>query len=675
VCNPSRSPTSKLLTVNMSVKLQQDQVIDLISPMLTGSAQTMVVTKEGISVSVPTNLFKIFSKTLSALLDVSPCITTSIILPECSLSTLQNIIEILTKGYSRHCKITEDNNSKVLNNIIEVSNSLGLDLSNMNFERKGQETILAKSKQTRKLEEDKGFGRSSKSVKNIKEEEQELNLAFQCFLCNKTFKSATPLGYHYCKHLINDLQALDLSESIQNEKCLKCERTFFDNNAMLSHFGVKHGYINEILEAKGLPQLLLEDDNPSTPLKVKTENREQLERSCELCIQDFSSVPVSSLAYHYCNHFSDKMQTYFSTYYFNKTCKICKKSFGTIDKLMVHIGVRHGKINNILNSVHLKPLRFPKKKKAKTTSADLQTTPFANEKVLRALREPKQERGSSYTNEHEQQFQVSRKKLEAKICFICDKTNGNLALLKQHICTHFWDELKIISAEIVINGKTCGICNEDSQNLTTLMKHIAITHGKLDEILDSKGYPTLNKNSRKLPIQKEKVSRKYSTSDIKEIRECEICNKELESLSKLGQHMVSLHFFKEIRETYNHLYNGKECTLCNNSYTKNTLVMHIGATHNKLDEVLVKNGYRPLKTKIVPNFKKITIKKERPDATESTNELDYFEKNSQEDQSSNEAENLIENGQSSTDDSLNATNQSETLDEISLVDTYSVKYI
>merc|ERR1712098_682414 len=131
------------------------------------------------------------------------------------------------------------------------------------------------------------------------------------------------------------------------------------------------------------------------------------------------------------------------------------------------------------------------------------------------------------------------------------------------------------------------------------------------------------------------------------------------------------------RETYNHLYNGKECTLCNNSYTKNTFVMHIGATHNKLDEVLAKNGYRPLRAKIVPNFKKIAIKKERPDATESTNEFVHFEGNSQEDQSNNEAENLLdnENGQSSNDDSLNATNQSETLDEISLVDTYSVKYI
>jgi len=83
-----------------------------------------------------------------------------------------------------------------------------------------------------------------------------------------------------------------------------------------------------------------------------------------------------------------------------------------------------------------------------------------------------------------------------------------------------------------------------------------------------------------------------NTSEIKEIRECEVCNKEFESVSKLGQHMVTGHFLKEIRETYQDLYNGTECLLCNNTYSKNVFVMHmhIGATHNKLDEVLAKMG-------------------------------------------------------------------------------------
>jgi len=607
----------------MSIRLQQDQVIDLMSPMVMGSVQTLVVTKEGISVSVSTTLLRIFSKTLSTILDLPPCVSTSIILPDCSLPTLHNILEILTRGYSNQSRITEEaEQHEVIKDIIEVSALLGIDITNVHFGSKSEGNIHVKSKQTRNLVREN----HSKTVNNIKKEAPDMNLAFQCTLCNKTFKSASPLGYHYCKHLYGDLEALDFSEFIQDEKCMKCDRTFFDKNAMLRHLGVQHGYINQVLEAKGLPQLQLEDDNPSMMnVNIKTENAEQMERSCELCVQDFSNVPISSLAYHYCNHFSNKMQIYFSRFYYGETCKICKKKFKTLDSLMFHIGVRHGKINIILGAEQLKPVRFPKKKKAKTSS-EFQTSIFTKEKVLKAFVEPKQESGSNLNSD---QLQISREKLESKTCFICDKSSGSLANLRQHICTHFWNDLKTISADASIDEKTCGICKEKSPSATQLIKHIAITHGKLDEILESKGYPTLNKNSKKCPVPRNKAPRRNSTSDIKEIRECEICNKEFETVSKLGQHMVTGHFLKEIRDTYKSLYNGKECVLCNNAYTRNVFVMHIGATHNKLDEVLTKNGYRPLKAKIVPNFKKITIKKERPDTSESTNEFSYFEENSQ----------------------------------------------
>ena len=526
----------------------------------------------------------------------------------------------------------------------------------MDFGRRTKEVVIRKSKQTRKAFKQRNFTHVPETVSNIKVEELDKSLAFQCTLCNKTFKSAAPLGYHYCKHFSKDLQDLDISDLVQDEKCLKCERKFFDKNAMLSHVGVKHGLINDILEAKGLPQLQLDDENPSSSVNIKTEREDDsLERSCEICVQDFSTVPISSLAYHYCNHFSAKIGTFFSRYYTDKTCNICKKNFKTINSLMVHIGVRHGKINSILNSEQLKPLRFPKKKKPSSTVKDSsKSSIFAKEKVLDALREPKLETGSKNVIS-EQKLQISREKLEAKTCFICDKTSGNKGNLKHHIASHFWNELKNISSDLVTNGKTCGICNETSQTVTTLIKHIAITHGKLDEILESRGYPTLNlrKKSSK-EASESKVPRKYSTSDIKEIRECEICNKEFETVSKLGQHMVTGHFMKEIRETYRELYNGKECLLCNNTYARNVFIMHIGATHNKLDEVLAKNGYRPLKAKIVPNLKKIHIKKERPDADEVTNEYSSLKENAQE--LSNEGNSLAEEShrdqiELSTDDS------------------------
>ena len=336
----------------MSIKLQQDNPMDLMSPILIGSGQTLVVTKEGLSVSVSTTLLRMFSKTLSSYLDLPPCISTSIIIPDCSLSTLSNLIEILTKGISKQCTNAEDG-SDLVNDIVEVSALLGIAISSLNFGRSGKESMLEQSKQTRKIAEDnllkKTSHRSSKIVKNIKVEDQDLSSVFQCTLCNKTFKSAAPLGYHYCKHFSKELQSLDFSDLVQNEKCVKCDRTFFDRNAMLSHIGVKHSYINDILEAKGLPQLQLEEEVPA--VNIKTESDESVERSCEICVQDFSSVPISSLAYHYCNHYSEKMGIFFARFYMDKTCKICRKNFNTVDSLMVHIGVRHGMVSSIAISM------------------------------------------------------------------------------------------------------------------------------------------------------------------------------------------------------------------------------------------------------------------------------------------------------------------------------------
>jgi len=673
----------------MSIKLQQDNPIDLMSPILLGSAQTLIVTKEGLSVSVSTTLLRMFSKTLPSILNLHPCTSTSIIIPDCSLFTLSILIEILTKGYSKQCT---DESSDVIHDIIEVAGLIGIDVNTLDFGKKSKENVLKQSKQTRKTVEDKILGNSSRdssrTVRNIKVEDQDTGSAFQCTLCNKTFKSPAPLGYHYCKHFGKDLHSLDFSDLVQDEKCVKCNRTFFDRNAMLSHIGVKHGFINDILEAKGLPQLQLEEE--VSAVNIKTESEEHVERSCEICVEDFSRVPVSSLAYHYCEHFSDKMGTFFARFYMDKICKICRKNFNTVDSLMVHIGVRHGKINAILNAEQLKPLRFPKKKRLLTSSTNpTEPTIFANEKILNALREPKLETESK--NISESQLEISRQKFEAKVCFICDKSSSLLANLRQHISTHFWEELKTVCSDLIINGRTCGICNETSPNATVLVKHISITHGKLDEILESKGYPTLSKrkHSRK-STSEPKAPRRSSTADLKEIRECEICSKEFESVSKLGQHMVTGHFLKEIREDYQNLYNGAECLLCNKPYNKNTFVMHIGATHDKLDEVLVKKGYRPLKAKIVPNFRKIQIKKERPDSDatteaylnseESSNngdsnleEMTHVDSNLEE--SVEEPHSTDNDDHSQSEDNLGSVNPSEDLTESNIVDSYTMKYI
>ena len=71
------------------------------SLMFQNSAQTLLVSKEGLPISVPTNLLRLFSSSyLTPLLDLPCCVSTSIILPDVNVKTLSMLVELLKNGTS-----------------------------------------------------------------------------------------------------------------------------------------------------------------------------------------------------------------------------------------------------------------------------------------------------------------------------------------------------------------------------------------------------------------------------------------------------------------------------------------------------------------------------------------------------------------------------------------------
>ena len=48
-----------------------------------------------------------------------------------------------------------------------------------------------------------------------------------------------------------------------------------------------------------------------------------------------------------------------------------------------------------------------------------------------------------------------------------------------------------------------------------------------------------------------------NSKEIKEVKFCEICDKEFENVSQLATHMISSHMLREIKDRFNTLYNGK----------------------------------------------------------------------------------------------------------------------
>ena len=76
--------------------------------------------------------------------------------------------------------------------------------------------------------------------------------------------------------------------------------------------------------------------------------------SCEKCHKPFSTVIL--LKYHYCSHFMSLLKkNYEHLLDGNNTCLECKRNFQNSRRLLLHIGVNHDKINDILEyrGIHL----------------------------------------------------------------------------------------------------------------------------------------------------------------------------------------------------------------------------------------------------------------------------------------------------------------------------------
>ena len=166
--------------------LRQEQKVDLVSAIIQSSNPTSLVTEEGLPVSVPSSLLRLFSPLMAELLDLQPCISTSIILPDTNIKTLSLLLDLIKDG-----KSNQDFTS--IEAIQDLAGSLGIDLRNVNVStggqsgagrplagvRKQQRAVPIISKPATKLKPTKNPKKVTKAknktslLSNIKEEKNE----------------------------------------------------------------------------------------------------------------------------------------------------------------------------------------------------------------------------------------------------------------------------------------------------------------------------------------------------------------------------------------------------------------------------------------------------------------------------------------------------------------------
>jgi len=633
------------------------------------SPQTCMVTSEGLSLNVSTSLLSIYSSILSPFLSVHTCLTSTIILPDFTLLTLSNLVELLSKGYSKQCS-----DDLEVQNLLDIGEALGIDLDSLYLGSRDDSNKLFQVKQeynneeeesvemeenipniakraeslggkvkdivrkreiidtelseddTYKSQDDKDLGETFVDVsKESDSERSEIKPAdslkndhfpvnYKCEMCGKVCLSLSLLGYHYCKHFSRDISKLDIDVggTTQDNSCLKCDQKFYDRNTLLAHLGVKHEYVNTILQMKGIPVLPLpklkkkksssenkldiesfkvkenqspKTENASIPTAieektainlsgVKSEVAQEFEThskakvsdefcseasadidsegvKCPQCPKQYSSM--SKLKQHLCWHFRGELKDVAEDIMMGNTCGMCNETLKNRSALLMHIGTIHGKLNEVLEMKGLP-------------------------KLIKSGRSSKHKESLKHVaNKHEDIFDIANESAEVDV-----------------------------SAPL-FDGCTCLVCGKIFEDEEKTVEHVEYKHGKLKEDFEESSKP-------------KKVGTKRSP-DVKFCTSCEVCGKEFDSVSHLTQHMVRMHFWKEVREKFTHLYERNTCLLCSKSFPKqNSTILHIGAMHRKIDEIIEAQGLRPLTNEAVPITKIKAEIEETEDSCENMQE-------------------------------------------------------
>ena len=339
-----------------------------------------------------------------------------------------------------------------------------------------------------------------------------------CGECQLTLPSVSLLGYHYSKHFLPLLGRPQFSHMYKDKMCLSCEETFYDRDTLLSHLGVKHQLVNTLLLEKGWRTLQLEkvhkrkkvktepgtavdpspaqslDDvsipasppSPSPAPSVPAPNLASptLEKSCvcQLCGKKFPST--NKLGQHMCAHYIQELKALASMYN-GTTCIPCGTTYSTENALMLHLGLKHRKINTLLEAAGKEPL-------------DLKhIRPINNTKETKEMKENMESRDTPDEKDNKKSTEtlpVTLAPIETKSapvalkgkglqCEMCGKDcKFPVYLAKHYVNDHFLDRLKTEVGE-KFEGQQCRDCKKEFTNSKNQALHLGMKHGRLNDFL------------------------------------------------------------------------------------------------------------------------------------------------------------------------------------------------
>ena len=525
----SERPQSRMVAVSLlppSLSLPSS-----LSSLLSHSARVRLVTREQADIGVPALLLSLHSLPLSSLLSSLPCTvwegaSPTLLLPEHSSQTVTVLLDLLRWGGTAR-QLDLPGREEVLG----LARQLGIKLA-LAGQQEEQTDDVGKSPPkvnfARKLEKELGYLLQQKVKGQGEEEGQEGEDGVEsghgelsCGECKVSLPSVSLLGYHYSKHFLSLLGRPQFSHMYKDKMCLSCEETFYDRDTLLSHLGVKHQLVNTLLLEKGWRTLQLEkvhkrkhvktepgtavDSSPAQSLDtdpvpasppssspapfspVPNLASPTLEKSCvcQLCGKKFPST--NKLGQHMCAHYIQELKA-LASMYSGTTCTPCGTTYSTENALMLHLGLKHRKINTLLEAAGKEPL-------------DLKhIRPINNTKDTKEIKETMQFRDAPDEKENKKSGEVKETLPEALApietksvpvalkgkglqCEMCGKDcKFPVYLAKHYVNDHFLDRLKTEVGE-KFEGQQCRDCKKEFTNSKNQALHLGMKHGRLNDFL------------------------------------------------------------------------------------------------------------------------------------------------------------------------------------------------
>ena len=186
-------------------------------------------------------------------------------------------------------------------------------------------------------------------VKNVKISK------YHCLVCGKGDEFLQNLGVHMSNiHFHQDLKLL----MGPGNSCTICDKTFKAKQMALSHIGISHGHLDQLLEKKGLPTYSSLKSRKSVGNNgadvAAVPRRKSRSRRCQLCGKEEENL--SLLKVHLVlKHFLPDIKARYKSLYDEGMCLLCSKPYPSTS-IWQHIGCVHNKLDEILLDNGLSPL-------------------------------------------------------------------------------------------------------------------------------------------------------------------------------------------------------------------------------------------------------------------------------------------------------------------------------